>query len=127
MSFADRLKQAMKEQMVSQADLSKITGISRSRISQYHSGIYTPRRGAIKQIADALNVPVCWLIGEIEETEPSVSLPYAAKLMNVLPQMLREGLKNRKYPFGYAVKKSNGRFRYYISPKRFTEFTGIAI
>ena len=121
MMFSDRLKQAMNEQGISQARLSELTGMGRSRISQYVSGQYHPRPEAIKQIADALKVPSGWLSGEIQETEKSLSVPYAASVLNIRPQMLREGLKARKFPFGYAVSK-NGLFKYYINPTQFEKY-----
>lgn len=113
----------MKEQSVSQSDLSRITGIGRSNISQYISGINYPRPSAMKQIADALKIPLGWLTGEIKEPEKSLSVIYAAKVLNVIPQKLRGDLQKRLLPFGYAVYK-NGKYRYYISPKKFAEYTG---
>lgn len=119
--FSDRLKAVMKEQSVSQSDLSRMTGMGRSRISQYVSGQYHPRPEAMKQIADALKVPSGWLSGEIQETEKPLSVPYAASVLNIRPQMLREGLKARKFPFGYAISK-NGLFKYYINPTQFEKY-----
>lgn len=119
--FADRLKEILREQYISQSDLSAMTGISRARISMYCSGACYPRANAIKQIADALHVPVGWLIGEVKEIEPSLSVPEVAQALGILPQGLREGLKRRIYPFGYAVQK-NGKYKYYISPTKFAAY-----
>lgn len=119
--FSNRLKTALNEQRISQSELSQMTGIGRSGISQYVSGINYPRPTAMKQIADALNVPVGWLSGEIKEAEKSLSVPYAAKVLNVLPQKLRVDLKERLLPFGYAVNK-NGKYHYFISPTKFKEY-----
>lgn len=119
--FSDRLKAVMKEQNVSQSDLSRITGIGRSNISQYISGINYPRPSAMKQIADALKIPLGWLTGEIKEPEKSLPVIYAAKVLNVIPQKLRGDLQKRLLPFGYAVYK-NGKFRYFISPTKFENY-----
>lgn len=119
--FADRLKTVLHEQFLSQADLSKATGISKARISMYCAGLNYPRPQALKQIADALHVPAGWLTGEIQEQEPSLSVPKVAKTLGILPQCLREGLKSRNFPFGYAVCK-NGKFKYYINPTQFGEY-----
>jgi hypothetical protein len=37
------------------------------------------------------------------------------------------GLQDGVFPFGYAVKISGKRFSYYISPKKFSEYTGLAV
>lgn len=119
--LADKLKQILSERYISQADLSAKTGISRARISMYCSGASYPRPNAVKQIAEALNVPAGWLTGEVKEIEPSLSVPKVARALGVLPQALREGLKRCIYPFGYAVFK-NGKYKYYISPTKFEAY-----
>ena len=45
------------------ADLSRMTGISRSNISQYLSGIAEPRRERLAFMARVLNVSLLWLLG----------------------------------------------------------------
>lgn len=50
----------------------------------------------------------------------------AAKLMNVTQQFVRIGLQTGRLPFGYAVKMS-GQYTYFISPEKFTEYTGIKV
>ena len=46
MTFAEKLREVMKEQNISQSDLSRLTKIGRSSISQYLSdrNIPTPQR-----------------------------------------------------------------------------------
>lgn len=55
-----------------------------------------------------------------------MTVSQTAKLMNVSEQFVRIGLQTGKLPFGYAVKMS-GQYTYFISPKKFTEFTGIEV
>ena len=55
MTFAERLKEVMKEQNLSQSDLSHLTGIGRSSISQYLSGRNIPTLQRQENIAIALN------------------------------------------------------------------------
>lgn len=50
----------------------------------------------------------------------------AAALMEVSEQFIRVGLQQGVLPFGYAVKRSS-HWSYYISPVKFTEYTGIAV
>ncbi len=51
----------------------------------------------------------------------------AAELMGVGEQFIRIGLQKKALPFGYAVQISRNRYTYYISPKLFSETTGIEI
>ncbi|WP_368179217.1 hypothetical protein [Anaerotruncus colihominis] len=48
-----------------------------------------------------------------------------AKLMKKSKEFVEDGLKQGTCPFGYAVKMK--KWSYYISPKRFTEYTGIEV
>lgn len=131
--FSQRLKTAMEQERMSQTALSKVTGLGKSSISQYVSGKNIPSSANLKLIASALNVSADYLNGGIDEPAPNNShlknLPVetAAKLMGVGKQMLRQGLKNGDFPFGYAVKMPSGKYRYYISPSRFSDFTGVVI
>ena len=133
-TFSQRLKKAMDEQRVTQSDLSSMTGLGKSSISQYLSGKNEPKVKTMTLIADALNVSVDWLSGAVDEPSDDGSghtnnLPVetAARLMGVGKQFIRVGLQKGILPFGYAVKLSANRFTYYISPKKFTEYTGITI
>lgn len=45
----------------------------------------------------------------------------AAKQMGVTGDLLREGLKQEKFPFGAAVKMKK-RYAYYINPAAFERF-----
>ena len=56
----------------------------------------------------------------------SISINEAAKLMNKSPQYIRQGMIMGILPIG-SVFKSQGstKYSYYISPKKFYEFTGI--
>lgn len=59
--------------------------------------------------------------------DQKITIEQAARLMGVSKQFLRVGLQSGRLPFGYAVRISSNRFTYYISPKKFTEYTGIEI
>lgn len=134
--FAKRLKEAMAAQNVSQAELSKITGISRSGISQYLSGKNIPSRQRITVLAAALGVTEEWFESEGDSADDTnfdscalanVPVAMAAKLMGVSEEFIRIGLQRGTLPFGYAVKINGSRFTYYISPKKFTDHTGVVI
>ena len=132
--FSQRLKKAMDEQRVTQSDLSTLTGLGKSSVSKYLSGKNEPMVNTMTLIADALNVSVDWLSGAVDEPSDDGSghtnnLPVeqAARLMGVGKQFIRVGLQDGKFPFGYAIKITGNRFTYYISPKKFTEYTGIEV
>ena len=122
--FVQRVKQVMTEQGISQSELVKLTGISRSGISQYLSGKNIPRQKALTAIANALNVTSEWLT---EGSDKKMTVKQAADLMGVSPQFIRVALQQKELPFGAAVKVGKERYTYYISPKKFTEYTGIKL
>lgn len=72
-TFSHTLVALMKQRNVKAADLSRMTGISKARISQYTNGIYTPKTDAIIKLARALGVDEATLIGTGGAITP---LPY---------------------------------------------------
>lgn len=59
-------------------------------------------------------------------TSDSFTPAQAARLMHKRPAFVRQGLRDGVFPWGYAVKTGT-RYSYYISPAKFTEYTGISI
>lgn len=71
-TFSERLMVALNRADMKAIDLSRITGIPKSSISQYLSGLSDPRRDRIYLIAQALDVAIPWLLGfdvPIEKSE----------------------------------------------------------
>lgn len=66
--FIKRLNSILQKRNLSQADLSKMTGIRSSSISDWLSGKYEPKQDKIAIIADALKVSPVWLIGYDDST-----------------------------------------------------------
>lgn len=62
-SIANRMKIAMSNLKISQAELVKRTGIGKSSISTYLTGEYEPKQKNLYKIALALNVNEAWLMG----------------------------------------------------------------
>lgn len=58
-----RLQQGINARNIKQADLCKMTGINKSTMSQYFSGLYEPSQVKIELIARALNVNEAWIMG----------------------------------------------------------------
>lgn len=60
---SDRLKEAMYLSNIKQADLARLTGLSKGGISNYVTGRYEPKSDIISKLATALNVSEMWLWG----------------------------------------------------------------
>lgn len=58
-----RLQEIMTEKNIKQADLARMTGISRGAISNYVLGRYEPKSDIINKFAIALNCSEMWLWG----------------------------------------------------------------
>ena len=78
--FQDRLTEAMSRCGVRAAELSRRTGLSKARISQYVNGKFTPKSDAILLLADALGVSELWLLGKSADMTPKPRFQ-AAELM----------------------------------------------
>lgn len=76
-----RIKDSMKTKNITQAELSKITGIRASSISDYLTGKYQPKQDKISLIAEALSVNPGWLMG-YEDTR------FTTNVVNDLPDSL---------------------------------------
>ena len=128
----ENAKNFMKQNGINASKLSTLTGIGKSSISQYLSGknIPSPERveaiaAAIKCTPDNLFTTAAVTIKATATTDVNMTCHEAAVLMHKHESFVRNGLKQGVFPFGYAVKGRGNRYSYYISSKKFTEFTGI--
>lgn len=62
-NFSIRLKKAMIIRNIKAEDLSKISNVPKSAISQYLSGMYEAKQKTIYKLSNALDVSPSWLIG----------------------------------------------------------------
>lgn len=62
-SFSKRLKETMLNRGITQSDLSTMTSIRASSISDWLNDKYSPKQDKIAIIAKALNVSPAWLMG----------------------------------------------------------------
>lgn len=75
---SERIKEAMQKKKITQAELSRLTGIDKSSISLYLSGKYSPKGDKLYKLSIALGVSTAWLAGfnapmkEDKKTEPTV-------------------------------------------------------
>lgn len=84
----ERLRTLMREKDITQAELSRLTGIRASSISDWLKGKYTPKQDKIALLADALHVTPAWLLGygKGEDKKPKV-IDLQAELEKLLQQM----------------------------------------
>lgn len=131
MTFAEKLKNLMKELDLSQSKLSDLTGIGKSSISQYLSGKNEPNKDRKKEIARALGVQDDYFetfeaVAAIQhDSVVNLPIPLVAKLMKKSKEWVMQGLRDGVFPWGYAVKLTN--WSYFISSVKFTEYTGIKV
>ena len=74
---SSRLQEIMEKNQIKQADLARMTGISRGAVSNYVLGRYEPKSDIINKFAKALNCSEMWLWGydvpmAREKSKPSV-------------------------------------------------------
>lgn len=62
-TFSARLREALDDKGMKQADLARATGMCSAAISRYLSGEYEPKQKAIHKLATALSVSEFWLYG----------------------------------------------------------------
>ena len=65
--FKSRLASVMAEKNIKAAELSRRTGISKPRLSQYKNGVYVPKADAICAIAKVLGVSEAYLLGTSDD------------------------------------------------------------
>ena len=84
--IAERIKLGLKKANMKPIDLVNKTGISKSQISNYMSGRYSPKQDGIYSIANALGVSPNWLMG-IENKKKLVNV-YSSVHAGILSEMI---------------------------------------
>lgn len=82
MEFMNRLNEALKERDMTAAELARISGVNEGAISQYRKGKYKPAQSNLDRLANALNVPIPWLMGN------DVESPFQNKLTETEQRLL---------------------------------------
>lgn len=74
-AISHRIKEGLEIRNMKQIDLSRLTGISRSMITEYLKGKYEPRQDNIYLIAKALDVNEAWLMGfDVKKDRNDISI-----------------------------------------------------
>ena len=87
---ADRIKEAMANAGMKQADLARATGLNTGTICRYISGEYEPKQTAINKLAIALGVAEMWLWGYNVPKERTAEQKKNDDLVKIIAQMRRD-------------------------------------
>ena len=139
MTFAEKLKQAMKDLSLNQRQVCGLTGKSKGSVSQYLSGKQIPPEEMQIAIATALRLASDYFTKSDSEMVvlpskevkngviPKLDVEKAAKLLQMNHNTIRKGLQQQVFPWGYAVHTSENRWAYFINARRFAEIEGITL
>ena len=139
MTFAEKLKQAMKDVSLNQRQVCGLTGKSKGSVSQYLSGKQIPPEETQIVIATALGLASDYFTKSDSEMVvlpskevkigviPKLDVEKAAKLLQMNHNTIRKGLQQQVFPWGYAVHTSENRWAYFINARRFAEIEGITL
>ncbi|MGF3075694.1 helix-turn-helix domain-containing protein [Facklamia sp. P12955] len=107
MKFSTRLKNVLKEKNMTQSELSKRTGISKSVISEWLSDKYEPKQDKVYIVADALSLSPSWLFGVSDSKSIDQSI------LNIYNQ-LNETRQNKVYSFAeHQLQEQKSELEYY--------------
>lgn len=137
MKFSEKLKQAMQQLGINQAQVVGLTGKSKGSISMYLNDKTTPSEQVQSDIAVSLGLTpdyfeqeettVTFKPSKCEDGIPTLTVHEVAKLMHKHTNTIALGLQQGVFPWGYAIHTSEHRWSYFINAKRFAEIEGIAI
>lgn len=136
MTFGEKLKKAMQQLGINQAQVVGMTGKSKGSISQYLSGRQIPPTDAQRNIAISLGLdpdyfsteePTVKMLKRTGDVIQEIRTTSVGKLMRMNHETVEKGLIQGVFPWGYAIKTSENRYRYFINARRFAEIEGIEV
>ncbi len=85
-TLAQRLRQALELREMTQTELARRSGISKSSISRYVKGDWVAKMDAVRAMAEALNVSEQWLSGyDAPMRRPDDTAPLPADIPGAIP------------------------------------------
>jgi transcriptional regulator with XRE-family HTH domain len=128
-----KLREIMKQKNFNQKRLAEESGILKSSISQYYSGINEPNERNLLLLAKTLGVSREYLTVTLQEPPPpplepepnclrQITVKEAARRLDISEMFLRMSLRAGKVPFGWAVEMDSGQWRYYISDRHLNDY-----
>ena len=91
--FIERLNSILQKRNLSQADLSKMTGIRSSSISDWLNGKYEPKQDKIAIIAES-NVPLKAIMERVGHNEPRTTLAIYTHVTDEMKQEVNVAITN---------------------------------
>lgn len=137
MKFSEKLKKAMQQLGLNQAQVVGMTGKSKGSVSMYLNDKTTPPQQVQSDIAVSLGLAPDYFEQE-EARVVAMSKDAEGKIRRMLPEevavllgmdkgTVRKGLQQGVFPWGYAIKTSENRWAYFINAMRFAEIEGISV
>ena len=136
MKFSEKLKKAMQELNLNQAQVVGLTGKSKGSISMYLNDKTTPSEKVQSDIAVSLGLAPNYfeqndakaVVQKVKNgTIPELDVKIAAKLLGMNHNTVRKGLQQGVFPWGYAIHTSEHRWVYFINAQRFAEIEGVKV
>lgn len=137
MKFSEKLKKAMQQLGLNQAQVVGMTGKSKGSISMYLNDKTIPSEKVQSDIAVSLGLAPNYFE---QEDAKVVIVPKDAegKIRRMLPEeaavflgmdkgTVRKGLQQGVFPWGYGIKTSENRWAYFINAARFAEIEGVTV
>lgn len=137
MKFSEKLKKAMQQLGINQAQVVGLTGKSKGSISMYLNDKTVPSEKVQSDIAVSLGLAPYYFE---QEEAAVVVMPKDAegKIKRMLPEeaavflgmskgTVRKGLQQGVFPWGYAIKTSENHWTYFINARRFAEIEGVTV
>lgn len=120
-TFCNRLKTAMRIRNIKAVELSNLTGIAKSSLSDYINGKYEAKQDGVFLLAKALNVNEAWLMGAdvsmernmdkmVLESIEAVSIPILGKISAGLPLMAEENKEGSAFAPANLIKPGYNYF-----------------
>ena len=99
-TFAKRLRIAMDDRGMRQADIIKATGMTSSKVSQYLSGKRSPKQDAVYLIASVLSVSAEWLMCKSDNMERQAPSNHVRLMPDIFDRL---DSADKKALYSYAV------------------------
>ncbi len=115
-SFSDRLNLILKQEKIKASELSEMTGLSQSLISQYLSGKFEAKNDKISIISKALHVNELWLMGLINESASTNNKLESNISKNI--RYLRKSKKLSQLQLGDLVERTESTIQMWESDLR---------
>lgn len=108
-TFSKRLQQAMDTINIKPAELSTITGIAKSSISEYLSGTYEPKQKNIYRMASALKVQPSFLMG-VDAYENTDKVAQSSNLSPKEERQIESDLEDMLHSMASAAYEGDNEF-----------------